>query len=133
LSADANADAVGHDAVLEGVELDDDVATPNALCYRCHVWHIATLADRIIFWTRGRIYDLHVRCVSTKTSRTHHLATAFDSETGTCNALSPYVKQKLETLLQVTERKDWEESNLHFSAYEVVNIHIKIYVSKIVH
>jgi len=100
-------------------------------------------------WTLGRICDLHVRCipdealprlveglaavlmtespnVSSKACfALHNLAAAFDSETGTSNALSPYVRQLLETLLQVTEREDWEESNLRFSAYEAVNMLIK--------
>ena len=29
------------------------------------------------------------------------------------------------TLLQITERKDWEESNQRFSAYEAINMFIK--------
>mmetsp|Transcript_25359 Transcript_25359/g.58536 ORF Transcript_25359/g.58536 Transcript_25359/m.58536 type:complete len:807 (+) Transcript_25359:242-2662(+) len=100
-------------------------------------------------WTLGRICDLHVRCipnealpqlvqglasvlmtespsVSSKACfALHNLAAAFDAETGSSNALSPYVGKLLETLLAVTEREDWEESNLRFSAYEAVNMLIK--------
>ena len=104
-------------------------------------------------WTLGKICELHANCVPPQlfpdlvnglmsilmndTARVssracfafYHLGCAFanensdsDSET---NLLSGYMQQVITLLLQVTERSDWDESNLRMEAYETINVLIK--------
>ena len=100
-------------------------------------------------WTIGRICELHVRSIPQETFPTlvnglmaklltenpsvasqscyalHNLASAFAEDdaadlNGT-NALSPYMRPLLTTLLQVTDREDSDENNLRVAAFEAVS------------
>ncbi|KAL7431561.1 hypothetical protein ACHAXM_002947 [Skeletonema potamos] len=104
-------------------------------------------------WTIGRICDLHVRSIPEETFPTlvnglagkllnetprvssqacfgiHNLAAAFSNDntaetTGT-NALSTYMPQLLQTLLQVVDRSDASESNLRICAFEAISVLIQ--------
>uniref|UniRef100_A0A6U3SM86 Importin N-terminal domain-containing protein n=1 Tax=Ditylum brightwellii TaxID=49249 RepID=A0A6U3SM86_9STRA len=104
-------------------------------------------------WAIGRICELHVRAIPEETfpqlvnvlmskllSETprvssqasfalHNLAAAFAGDeaaaaSGT-NALSAYMPALLQTLLQVTDRKDADESNLRVAAFEAVSVLIQ--------
>lgn len=104
-------------------------------------------------WTLGRICDLHVRSIPEDTFPTlvnglagkllsetprvssqacygiHNLAAAFQNDsaaaTSGTNALSPYMPQLLQTLLQVVDREDASESNLRISAFEAISVLIQ--------
>lgn len=100
-------------------------------------------------WTIGRICELHVRSIPQETFPAlvnglmsklltespsvgsqscyalHNLASAFSEDdagdlNGT-NALSPYMRDLLRTLLQVTDREDSDENNLRVAAFEAVS------------
>lgn len=104
-------------------------------------------------WTIGRICDLHVRSIPEETFPTlvnglasklmgesprvasqsayaiHNLAAAFAddnaAETSGTNALSPYMSDLLQTLLQVVDREDASEANLRISAFEAISVLIQ--------
>jgi len=105
-------------------------------------------------WTLGRICDLHVRSIPTETFPTlvsslgailmteaprvsaqacfalHNLAAAFSDDTESAkvngtNALSPYMANLLQTLLQVADREDCDESNLRVTAFEAITVLIQ--------
>ncbi|KAL9179748.1 hypothetical protein ACHAXT_007718 [Thalassiosira profunda] len=104
-------------------------------------------------WTIGRICDLHVRSIPEETFPTlvnglaskllsetprvatqacfgiHNLAAAFRDDnaaaTSGTNALSPYMAQLLQTLLQVVDREDASESNLRIGAFEAISVLIQ--------
>ena len=104
-------------------------------------------------WVIGKICELHVRSVPqetfpslvntlmskllTETPRVssqacfglHNIAAAFSDDptaeaTGT-NALSPYMANLLQTLLQVADRQDAGEANLRVGAFEAVSMLIQ--------
>jgi len=108
-----------------------------------------TLVKDTTAWTLGRICEIHARCVPPQifpqlveglmavlmtesprvSSRScfalHNLAMAFEGEDDATNGLSGYMKNLLGTLLQVTERPDWDESNLRSDAYQAINMLIQ--------
>jgi Karyopherin (importin) beta len=100
-------------------------------------------------WTIGRICELHVRSIPQETFPTlvnglmsklltespqvssqacyalHNLASAFAeddaAQTSGTNALTPFMPQLLESLLQVTDRDDADEKNLRNAAFEAIS------------
>mmetsp|Transcript_47014 Transcript_47014/g.56853 ORF Transcript_47014/g.56853 Transcript_47014/m.56853 type:complete len:869 (-) Transcript_47014:375-2981(-) len=112
-----------------------------------------TLVKDTTAWALGRICEYHARSIPPETfpqlvqglmavltsesSRVasqacfalHNLAAAFagdetGSATGT-NALSPYMPQLLQTLLQAADRENSDESNLRVTSFEAVNVLIQ--------
>ena len=105
-------------------------------------------------WTLGRICDLHVRSIPTETFPNlvtslgailmkesprvsaqacfalHNLAAAFSDEAESArvngtNALSHYMANLLQTLMQVAEREDCDECNLRVTAFEAITVLIQ--------
>ena len=105
-------------------------------------------------WVIARICELHVRAIPEETFPTlvnglmsklltetprvstqacfalHNVAAAFATDTAAqttgTNALSTYMPQLLQALLQVADREDADEANLRVSAFEAVNMLIQV-------